>query len=102
VAMVYKLTTTGGPGYDGEMGRRNVLKYSGSPGKESLPGLLFVLVAYNGDRYICQEGEGFKPPSGFRRDGGTNIQRPTNPSILSPATLALIEQCRVRDFGGTN
>jgi len=102
VAMVYKLTSTGGPGFDGKLGRRDVMKYSGSLGKESLPGLLFVLVAFNGDRYICQEGENFVPPSGILRDCGVNPERPTRPSILSPATISLIKACQARDFGGKN
>jgi len=98
LAMVYKLTSTGGPGYDGITGRRDVMKYSGTPGKSSLPGLPFVLVAGDGSRYICQEGEGFMPESGVWQ-GPRRPQFPSSPSILSPATEALIAMCRERDLG---
>jgi len=96
VAMVYKLCQTGGPGYDGEMGARNVKKYSGSHGKESIAGRPIVVMAHDGTRYICQQGEGFRPSGGIFH--GRSAPRPTAPSILSPATQVISEACRARDL----
>lgn len=101
VAMVYKLCQTGGPGYDGVMGCRNVRKYSGNPNKASLGGRPIVVIDQLGHRYIAQQGEN------FLRDGGSwdmkakgRPPRPTDASLLSPATLALNEACLTRDLGG--
>jgi nicotinate phosphoribosyltransferase len=97
LAMVYKLCQSGGPGYDGEHGARNVKKYSGSPGKESIAGRPIVVVARDGTRYIAQQGEGLQPEGGIRRDE-RSLPKPTKASILSPATEAISEACRVRDL----
>jgi len=99
LAMVFKLCQTGGPGYDGNMGTRNVKKYSGSPGKESLAGRPIVVVAPDGTRYIAQQGEGLTFPGGGCPRNERGGPKPTKPSILSPKTEAISEACRMRDLG---
>ncbi len=95
VAMVYKLSQTGGPGFDGKQGCRNVRKYSGSKGKASIAGRPIVVEGHDGTRYIAQQGEGLLPESGYWRG---NPRRPTTPSVQSPMTEAINEACRVRDL----
>lgn len=102
VAMVYKLCETGGPGYDGKVGSRPVRKYGGSSGKSSLAGRPRVFLGTNGTRYIIQEGEGFEPPDGrWPVNIWGSPERPTAPSVLSPATLALNDFCTCRDLKGS-
>lgn len=98
LAMVYKLCQSGGPGFDGKHGARNVKKYSGSPGKESIAGRPIVIIAHDGTRYIAQQGEGLRPEGGYCRNE-TKLPKPTEPSIMSPETEAISEACRVRDLG---
>jgi len=96
LAMVYKLCQTGGPGYDGKTGCRNVRKYSGSKGKASIAGRPRVYIGGDGTRYIIQEGEGFNPPHGVWREHYS--EQPNNPSVLSPGTIATNEACTTRDL----
>ncbi len=97
VAMVYKLSQTGGPGYDGKTGARNVRKYSGTPGKESHTGRLVLFLDGQGNRYIAQQGEGLSTGHGVWLSRTCHL-RPTGPSIVSPGTEAINEACRVRDL----
>lgn len=96
VAMVYKLSQTGGPGFDGEQGCRNVRKYSGSKGKASHAGRLIMVLGRDGHRYIAQQGEGLVSKSTLC--DAREAPRPTGPSIVSPGTKAINEACRVRDL----
>lgn len=97
IAMVFKLCQTGGPGYDGVTGCRNVRKYSGSKGKASLGGRPIVVVGISGVRWIAQEGEGFTPSSGILTDL-TKAPRPNQPSKLTPETERIAYECKVRDL----
>jgi len=98
IAMVYKLCQTGGPGYDGLTGCRNVRKYSGTRGKASLAGRPRLYITGDGVRHIIQEGEDLRNPGYQSRC----FNRPTEDSVLSMATEMTNDLCRERDLPWEN